>query len=107
MLSEISVFKVKKIVLIALALVVALSCNKEDDDDFIKQENGDIWLSGGLANCAAQIRLGNGSILIVDIDDILPFVSGDRVSVKYKEVGLNEFCPPNIDCEITEIKKLE
>jgi hypothetical protein len=91
--------------LIGLALVFALSCSR--DDDFIKQENGNVWLSGGLAHCAEQIHLDNGDTLIVNIKDLTSFTSGDRVSVKYKEIGINKFCSPSIDCEIIEIKKVE
>jgi len=91
--------------LIGLALVFALSCSR--DDDFIKQENGNVWLSGGLAHCAEQIHLDNGNTLIINIKDLMSFTSGDRVSVKYKEIGINKFCSPSIDCEIIEIKKVE
>ena len=96
-----------KRILIGLALIFALSCNKDDDDDSIKQENGNVWLSGGLAYCAEQIHLDNGDTLIVNLEDIISFTSGDRVSVKYKEIGINEFCSPGIDCEIIEIEKVE
>ena len=96
-----------KKILLGLALVFALSCNKDDDDDSIKQENGNVWLSGGLAYCAEQIHLDNGDTLIVNVEDIISFTSGDRVSVKYKEIGINKFCSPSIDCEIIEIRKAE
>ena len=96
-----------KKILIGLALVFALSCNKEENDDVIKQEKGNVWLSGGLAYCAEQIHLDNGDTLIVHIEDVIYFTSGDRVSVKYKEIGQNESCPPGIDCEIVEIKEVE
>ena len=93
-------------ILLGLALVFALSCNKDDEDDnSIKQENGNVWLSGGLAYCAEQIHLDNGDTLIINVEDIISFTSGDRVSVKYKEIGKNKFCSPGIDCEIIEIKK--
>lgn len=94
-------------ILFGLALVFALSCNKDDDNDSIKQGNGEVWLSGGLAYCAEQIHLDNGSTLIVNMEDIISFKSGDRVNVKYKETGLNKTCSPGIDCEIIEIKKAE
>ena len=97
----------RKNILIGLALIFALSCNKDDDDDFIKQENGNVWLSGGLAYCAEQIHIDSGDTLIANLEDIISFRSGDRVTVKYKEIGINEFCSPYIDCEIIEIKKVE
>jgi len=40
------------------------------------------------------------------LEDIIFFKSGDRVNVKFKEIGINESCPPEIDCEIVVIKKL-
>jgi len=46
-------------------------------------------------------------MLIVNVEDIISFTSGDRVDVKYKEIGINENCPPGIDCEIIEIKKIK
>ncbi len=94
-----------KKMLLGLTLVFALSCNKDDSDASIKQGNGNVWLSGGLANCAEQIHLDNGDTLIVNIKDVISFISGDRVIVKYKEIGINEFCSPGISCEIIEIKK--
>jgi len=94
-------------ILLGIALVFALSCDKDDDNDSIKQGNGKIWLSGGLAYCAEQIHLDNGDTLIVNIEALISYTSGDRVSVKYKEIGINKFCSPSIDCEIIEIKKIE
>ena len=93
-----------KKVLFGLTLLVLLSCSKDDGDALIKQASGEVWLSGGLAYCAEQIRLDNGVTLIVNnIEDIISFKSGDRVTVKYKEIGVNEFCSPSINCEIIEI----
>ena len=99
-----------KKILIVLALIFALSCNKEDKrnkDNSIKQENGNVWISGGLAVCATQIHLDNGDALIVNLKDVISFSSGDKVSVRYREIGINEFCSPRIDCEIIEIKKVK
>ena len=96
--------------LIGLVLIFALSCNKDDKrdkDDSIKQESGSVWISGGLAYCPLQIQLDNGDVLIVNLEDVKSFRSGDRVSVKYKENGVNEFCSPSIDCEIVKIKKVK
>lgn len=93
--------------LLGLALVFALSCNNDDDNDSIKQGKGNVWLSGGLAYCAEQIHLDNGDTLIVNMKDLMSFTFGDRVSVKYKEIGINKFCSSGIDCEIIEIKRAE
>lgn len=97
---------IKKI-LLGISLLFTLSCNKSDSEDFVKQENGNVWLSGGLAYCAEQIHLDNGDTLIVTLDEIISFRTGDRVTVKYKEIGINEFCSPYIDCEIIEIQEVE
>jgi len=92
-----------KKVLLGLTLLAFLSCKKDEGDNIIKQESGEVWVSGGLAYCAEQIHLDNGVTLIVKIEDLISFKSGDRVTVKYKEIGINEFCSPSIDCEIIEI----
>ncbi len=92
--------------MIILSLILALSCNKDIDDDLIKQENGNVWLSGVLAYCAQQTHLDSGDTLIVKIEDIISFKSGDRVKIKYKEIGTNEFCSVAVDCEIIEIISL-
>ena len=92
--------------ILALGLFFSLSsCDKEENS--IKQENGNVWLSGGLYYCAEQVRLDNGDTLVVSLEDIISFRSGDRVNVKYKEIGVNENCLQYIDCEIIEINKIE
>jgi hypothetical protein len=97
-----------KRILLGLVLLFFLSCNKDDgNDSSIKQQDGDVWFSGGLAVCAEQIHLDNGDTLIVNLEDIISFRTGDRVNVKYKEIGLNESCTSGIDCEIIEIKKVQ
>lgn len=65
------------------------------------------WVSGGLYYCAQQLHLENGDTLIVDLEDVLEFLAGDSVSVKYREIGRNKNCSPGIDGEIIEIIKLE
>ena len=108
----------KRICQIGLVLIFALSCNKDDNRDkddsikqgnenVIRQGNGNVWISGGLMHCATQIHLDNGDTLIVNFEDIISFMSEDKVNVRYKETGINEFCPPFIDCEIIEIKRVE
>ena len=97
-----------KRILLGLVLVFFLSCNKDDvNDNSIKQQNGAVWISGGLAVCAEQIHLDNGDTLIVNLEDVISFRTGDRVNVKYKEIGINESCAPGIDCKIIEIKKVQ
>lgn len=93
-----------KNIFFGLILLFALSCKNED---VIEQENGEVWLSGGLYYCAQQVRLDNGDTLIVSLEDIISFRSGDKVNVKYKEIGVNENCSQYIDCVIIEIKKIE
>ena len=96
-----------KNIFFGLILLFALSCDNKDNEDVIKQENGEVWLSGGLYYCAQQVRLDNGDTLIVSLEDIISFRSGDKVNVKYKEIGVNENCSQYIDCVIIEIKKIE
>jgi hypothetical protein len=97
-----------KRIIFGLALVVLLSCYEDDGNGVsIKQQDGNVWISGGLAVCAEQIHLDNGDALIVKMEDIIAFRTGDRVNVKYKEIGLNESCTPGINCEIIEIKKVQ
>lgn len=88
-------------------VLFALCCNKDDGKDVIKQGNGYIWLSGGFIYCAEQIHLDNGDTLIVSLEEIGLLKSGDRVALKYKELGINEFCSPGIDCEVIEIKNIK
>lgn len=97
----------KKILLPTVLFACLFSCVNEDRDEAaIKQQEGEIWRSGGLAVCAEQIHLANGDTLIVDLEDIMDFSAGDRVDIKYKERGLNEACAPGINGEIIEIRKI-
>lgn len=96
-----------KKILFIFVVVFALSCKKGNDNDSIKHEIGNVWLSGGLAYCAEQIRLDNGQTLIVKMEDVISFKSGDKVVLRFREIGINKDCSPCIDCEIIEIKKVE
>ncbi len=96
-----------KKILLGLTLVFAISCNKDNGDDSIKQENGNVWLSGGLYYCTEQIHLDKGDTLITAKGALISFKSGDWINVKYKETGVNINCSPYIDCEIIEINKIE
>lgn len=93
--------------LFGLLLLVALSCKKDDNEIPVKQENGEVWLSGGLAYCAQQIRLDKGDTLVVSPEDVISFRSEDKVNIRFKEIGKNKNCSQYIDCEIIEILKLE
>lgn len=94
-----------KNIFLGLVLALSLSCSKGEDT--YKLGNGTIWLSGGLANCPNQIHLENGDTLIVTVEDIQSLTSGDKVTVKYRETGINKLCSPGIDCDIIEIEKAE
>ena len=97
-----------KKLLLGLILIFSISCNKDGDNLSFKEENGNVWLSGGLLYCAEQIRLDNGDTLTFHLTDIIMSLkAGDRVRVKYKEIGINEFCPPYIDCKIIKIEKIK
>jgi len=98
----------KKLLLLGFVTMFLLSCDKKDDaGEGIKQENGKVWLSGGLAFCAEQIHLDNGDTLVVSIAEVGTLRTDDRVVVKYKELGINSTCPPYINCEIIEIKRVD
>ncbi len=94
-------------ILTGLLLIFLLSCDTDHEDGVIKQETGNVWRSGGLYHCAEQVHLDNGDTLVVGLEEVLAFTSGDRVRVTYREIGLHEFCAPGIACEILEIEKLE
>ncbi|MCE7056747.1 hypothetical protein LZF95_18840 [Algoriphagus sp. AGSA1] len=93
------------ILMLAVSLAI-LSCNS-DDQDIIKTDNGKIWRSGGLYYCAEQIHLDNGDTLIVNIKDVINYIGGDRVTIKYKELDRNKNCSYGINCQIVELKKIE
>ena len=102
--------KSKLLLLVTLTLYLSFcffGCNEESIENSIKQKNGTVWISGGLFYCPLQIHLDNGDTLIVNLEDIGSFRSDDRVNVRYKEIGKNEFCSPCIDCEIIKIKKIK
>ncbi len=93
--------------LFGFMLLVALSCKKDYDEIPVKQENGEVWLSGGLYYCAQQIRLDNGDTLVVSLEDVISLRSGDKINIKFREIGKNKNCPQYIDCEVIEISKSE
>lgn len=98
----------KRLMWFGFVAIFLLSCDKRDDDDKgIKQESGNVWLSGGLAVCAEQLHLDTGDTLIASIEKIGTLKTGDRVVVKYRELGISNACPPYINCEIIEITKVE
>ena len=100
--------KLRLLVTLTLFLSFGFSgCNEESIENSIKQNDGTVWISGGLAVCAMQIHLDNGDTLIVNLGDIGSFRSDDRVNVRYREIGKNEFCSACIDCEIIKIKKIK
>ncbi|MEB2777833.1 hypothetical protein SYJ56_21135 [Algoriphagus sp. D3-2-R+10] len=96
----------KKHIIFLFASLLLLSCNS-DDEDILRTENGEIWRSGGLYYCAEQIHLDNGDTLIVNIKDVITYVGGDRVTIKYKELGRNENCSYGINCQVIELNKIE
>ncbi|WP_157243349.1 hypothetical protein [Algoriphagus resistens] len=97
----------KNNIMLMLAVSLALlSCNS-DSEDIIKTEKGKLWLSGGLYYCAEQIHLDNGDTLIVNLKEVISYTSGDRVTIKYKELGRNKNCSYGINCSVIELRKLE
>lgn len=77
--------KILKItLLLSCMLLVALSCKNDPNQIPVKQENGEVWLSGGLAYCALQIRLDKSDTLVVSMEDVISLRSGDKVNVRFK-----------------------
>lgn len=99
------------LVLLILLLFVAFACSDEKDElpEGEKEAIGTVWLSGGLAFCAEQIRLDEGDTLITtDWETIYQFKGGDRVSVIYRELDNRASgCNIGVDCEIIDIEKIE
>ena len=100
-----------KIILITFFFFVVFACSDEKDDlpEGEKEAVGTVWLSGGLAFCAEQIRLDEGDTLITtDWETIYQFKAGDRVSVIYREINNRvSGCNIGVDCEIIDIEKIE
>ena len=99
-----------KLTAILITLLVFFSCSKQNDEQLdLKDGTGTVWLSGGLYYCAEQIHLLNGdTLIVVNIDEIYKYKSGDEVFLKYRETGNRKSgCNIGIDCEIIEIVKTD
>jgi hypothetical protein len=88
------------------------ACSKEGEEEInpeIREGTGTIWLSGGLAFCAEQIRMENGDTLIpVSYEEVYKFESGQLVNIKFIEKETRESsCSVGKDCEIIEISLAE
>lgn len=98
-------------IILLIVLNISFSCSKKSDEkDFeIKEGTGTVWLSGGLAYCATQIRMEKGDTLIpVNEFAVLSYSADDKVQVKYKELDSRESgCSIGKDCEIIEIELIE
>lgn len=92
-------------------MLLLLSCSKETSEDNldIKEGIGTIWLSGGLAFCAEQIRMENGDTLIPTNTSLtISFDSGQKVNLKYSELNSRDSgCSIGRDCKIIEITVIE
>ena len=102
-----------QIFLLSILLFISFSCSKKSDEEKfdIKEGTGTVWLSGGLAHCAFQIRMVKGDTLIpVDWENemkLLQLKAGadDVFKVKYREIIPKQTeCNVGKDCEIIEIK---
>ncbi|WP_158857287.1 hypothetical protein [Lunatibacter salilacus] len=96
-----------KIIYGILFLAALAACSNDNEDITIQQAEGNVWRSGGLMFCADQLHLDNGDTLVVSLEDIHSFISGDKISVTYQETGVNESCPKFTNCKIIEIRKVE
>lgn len=90
------------------------ACSKDDEKEEeinyeIKEGTGTIWLSGGLAFCAEQIRMENGDTLIPEsYEEVYKFISGQLVNVRFVEKEKKESdCSVGKNCEIIEISLAE
>lgn len=99
--------KTFKTLLFGCIILVVLSCKKVYNEIPLQQENGEVWLSGGSAYCAQQIRLDNGDTLVVSLEDVVSLRSGDRINIKFKKIGENKNCHQYFDCEVIKMMKLE
>ncbi|HSI77890.1 MAG TPA: hypothetical protein VK957_18470 [Lunatimonas sp.] len=90
-----------------LFITALTACSTDIEDVDIQQADGNVWRSGGLMFCADQLHLDNGDTLVVSLEDIHSFISGDKISVTYQETGVNESCPNFTNCKIIEIRKVE
>lgn len=101
-------------IILLIVLNISFSCSKKsDEEEFdIKEGTGTVWLSGGLAFCAVQIRMEKGDTLIpVDRENemkVLHFNGDDKVQMRYKVFDSKESgCSIGKDCEIIEINLIE
>ncbi|MBT3384005.1 MAG: hypothetical protein HN778_13465 [Prolixibacteraceae bacterium] len=91
-------------------LLILFSCSKETDEKKfeIKKGTGTVWLSGGLAFCATQIRMDSGDTLIPVNEQILFYQGGQQVRISFSELEIRESgCSIGKDCEIIEITVIE
>lgn len=93
-------------------LIFLFSCAKETEDiepQFL-EGTGTLWLSGGLMNCATQIRMENGDTLIPNQfnTDIMKLKTGNRVQLKYQELTIRESgCTIGKDCKIIDVRVID
>lgn len=100
-----------KIIAIVCFLVL-FSCTKESETEgpIVLENNGTVWLSGGLMYCATQFRMDTGDTLIPT-----PFAyewvylkSGERIHLKYSILEERESgCTIGKDCRVIEIAKIQ
>ncbi len=95
-----------------IVLIFLFSCGKETETDEpqILEGIGTLWLSGGLMNCATQIRMENGDTLIPNQfnTDIMKLKTGNRVQLKYQELTIRESgCTIGKDCKIIDVRVID
>lgn len=95
-----------------IVLIFLFSCGKETEtyETQILEGTGTLWFSGGLMNCATQIRMENGDTLIPNQfnTEIMKLKTGNRVQLKYQELAIRESgCTIGKDCRIIEVKEID
>lgn len=96
--------------LVTLIFLFACGTETENDEMQILEGTGTLWLSGGLMNCATQIRMENGDTLIPNQfnSDIMKLKSGNRIQLSYQELTIRESgCTIGKECKIIEVKVID
>ena len=93
-------------------LIFLISCGKETEDVNLQvlEGTGTVWFSGGLMNCATQVRMENGDTLIPNqfSSALMKLKTGNRVQLKYQELAIRESgCTIGKDCKIIEVKVID
>ncbi len=102
---------ISRLAYLVVILAVSFSCSNEKDENNtnLKHGNGTLWLSGGLAYCAAQIRMENGDTLIpINEEQVFKYISGQKLKITYELLETKETgCNIGKDCKIENVDLIE